>query len=238
MASQRHVLVAATAVTAVLAGVLVAGSDNLPRSAATPRATMSAPPTAPGPSVASPTPTGSSASAGHSPSTAPRSETGPKASGSPTEREADLEMPPATSTTGTDTALPGMGLQDDRQQAAREELRRDFPASRFREGALADGHPRHNVPVPRGAEVWSSSLTTVDGRIHVDVVARVAGAEDQVLRFYRIQLGRVGFTERPTPGSLPGAVTFRRGPDSVALAVRPAAADTEVSLRATLRTGE
>jgi hypothetical protein len=239
MAIRRQLLVAVLAAVLVLATVLAVragrtGTGEPAGQVAAPTATADATPGT-GPagkpqrrrSPAAPESTGGS-------SAAPDQEAA--GSGSPEESdEPVLEVPDASSTTA---ALPGLGRDERRRAAAAAELREDFPALQVRQAALTPRHPRRNVPIPTAAEVDSSSIATADGVTHVGLVLQWPGSVDRALRFYRIQLGRIGFTEQAPPTVPAGsAVSFRRSADRVVVVAQPEGEDVVVTLHATLRTG-
>jgi hypothetical protein len=148
------------------------------------------------------------------------------------------EAPPAAATPASQ-GLPGLGRDTRLRRAAEAELRLAFPALQVRRGTLAPRHPSRTIPVPRQAEVRSSSITTNGGITQVGLVARVRQPVEAALSFYRTRLGLVGFAEVTTPAVGSGTtVSFRRASDSVAVTARQAHGSTVVSVQAGLRTGD
>jgi hypothetical protein len=242
MAIRRQLLVAVLAAVLVLATVLAvragrAGTAEPAGQGASPAATADATPATdpngkPQHRRRSPAP----AEATGGPSSAPD----PEATQSGSSEESDepvLEVPATPSP--TPAGLPGLGRDERRRSAAAAELRQDYPDLQVRDAALVPRHPRRNVPVPSGADVDSSSIATADGVTHVGLVLRWPGSVDRVLRFYRLRLGRIGFTEQAPPSVPAGsAASFRRSANGVVVVAQPEGDDVVVSLHATLRTGD
>lgn len=169
------------------------------------------------------------------PSTAPSA---PEASGPATDGRSGQPALEVPADAFTSPALPGLGRAARLRRASEAELREPFPALQIRRDELAPRHPRLTVAVPRAADVQSSSLSTEDGITQVGLVLRVPGSVDRALRFYRIRLGRIGFTQVEKPSVATGdAAAFQRRPDTVVVTVRRAGRDAEVTVYATLRTG-
>jgi hypothetical protein len=133
--------------------------------------------------------------------------------------------------------LPGLGTSPGR---VRNEplVTRPLPASASSRGRLVRGYPGTALPVAHRSRITSSSVSADDPRLQVALVATTAATTTGVLRFYRLHLSGLGFTERPTTavgGS--EAAAFRRGSDAVTVTVTATRTGASYSVFGTLRAG-
>lgn len=174
------------------------------------------------------------------PTTSPDPSTAPDSSGSSTSPDTGSEQPVrevAEHSGSTGDGLPGLRKAARAKRASEAELAESFPTLQSRRGTLAPDHPRRTVPLPASARVRSSSLATEDGTTQVGLVFRTPGSVGRALRFYRMRLGRVGFTEVVSGSTAGDSVSFRRRPDTVVVNASRAGEGVLVTVFATLRTG-
>jgi hypothetical protein len=103
-------------------------------------------------------------------------------------------------------------------------------------GRLATGFPSGALPLPAGAQVMTSSTSSDEGRLRVDVVAQTALSDDSVLAFYSRHLepkGLIGATVPAVPGSR--ARSFSDGRSSVTVTVQHHAERRTLIVTAVLR---
>ncbi len=130
--------------------------------------------------------------------------------------------------------LPGVPPAPD---ASTPLLEGALPAAASGHSALVTGYPARVLPVAPRSTVSTNSISPAGDLLQVTLVATRSRGTDALLRFYRVRLTGLGFTEQPTRavgGST--AVAFERGRSSVLLTVNPAR-PTSYSVFATLAAG-
>ena len=130
--------------------------------------------------------------------------------------------------------LPGVPPAPD---ASTPLLEGALPAAASGHSALVTGYPARVLPVAPRSTVSTNSISPAGDLLQVTLVATRSRGTDALLRFYRVRLTGLGFTEQPTHavgGST--AVAFERGRSSVLLTVNPAR-PTSYSVFATLAAG-
>lgn len=173
----------------------------------------------------------STASAGAGSGTASDGSTGGGDDGSSgtSESPATEVLPPPESESG----LPGL----DDETGPLVEL--PLPDADSAEGGLVAGYPDEALPVAPRSQIAATSVSPADDRLQVALTASTALGSDRLLRFYRLHLAELGFTEKPTPavgGS--SAAGFERGADSVVVTVTPGKSASEYSVYGTLYAGQ
>ena len=113
--------------------------------------------------------------------------------------------------------LPGL-VEPDTSPLVRVPL----PRTASRQGAIVAGYPGKALPVPPGAQVKSSSVSSSGRVLQVALEAHSDNSADAVARFHRVNLARKGFKEAPVPavGGSTG-IAFRRGADTLVLTLTP-----------------
>lgn len=103
-------------------------------------------------------------------------------------------------------------------------------------GRLVTGFPSSALPLPAGAQVKTSSMSSAEGRVRVDVVAQTELTDDGVLAFYARRLapkGLIGATVPAVAGSR--AQSFSDGRNSVTVTVEHHAERRTIIVTAVLR---
>lgn len=185
-------------------------------------------------------PTGSAAGASATPSASPSAEAAGPGAASSTASVPTTEGPTAAPTTAPTGAADGLGgievLPDQPAETPLARLAADDGPAPWPAGS-SDGavDVSGDVPVAPRSRVGSQTRSTEGSRVQVALVARGADRAERVLRFYRVRLGELGFSQAPVPavaGST--AAGFRRGSDSVVVTVTPRpAGGTDYSVLAT-----
>jgi len=145
------------------------------------------------------------------------------------------ELPESTE----DGGLPGLSEDQPSSGADGDPLvSRPLPRSASASGRLVAGYPTAAMPTARHSRIDTSSVSSSDSRVQVALVATTDRTAATVLRFYRLHLAGLGFTERPTTavgGS--EAAAFRRGSDVATVTVTPTRTGTSYSVFGTLHAG-
>lgn len=255
MPQRRHALVAAIAVTLLTAALLAVrvGGDGAPgeapggarEDAGRPAGSAAQPSGAVTPGAVTP------GAAGGSP--------GPGATGSPGDGPGDGEGDGAGDGPGeepggeqggeqglggievlpdqpTASGLPGLGAAP--PPADQPLVTGPLPRGASARDEVVAGFPSRVVPVAPRSRVAASSVSSSDERLQAALTASQGDGVDDVLLFYRVRLGRWGFSEVPAQAvSGSRAAAFRRGGDTVVVTATPREAGADYSVLATLRVG-